>query len=451
MHSTVGLPSKARAQSHSARRWFFGAVMTAALAGMPAAVLADDVIGGDDPVTEDAVLEATDESIDESTGGDESEIDDEALDAATDGSPVEDTDDGAVDEVDADEAPSESEPATDDAEEPEADDEAPGDGPTDGPINDAEDQGDGAPEESGEDDAPDDDNADDDNADDDSADEDDAAEDDGASGDDDAADDDATSVLVIPVDTIMYGAEGDLLLIADVEVPADLVGLECSVIGATVNQHSVHIGNDLLIVAGDQTLTIPNYEDEGDIVHDAGEIQRLPAVIQVVVELGPDAVTSGGFKVSITDCDVPAPTPPTTAPTPSTTVPETSTPESSVPESSVPETTAPETTAPEATTPETTAPPTTAPEPSGPTITPETTIAVTSTTEALVVEPSAPSTPSTSVAAAPLAPEVQAQQQQPGSLPITGPAMTLLICFLGAVLIALGMALRRSTAATTGI
>lgn len=211
----------------------------------------------------------------------------------------------------------------------------------------------------------------------------------------------AVDFVSIPVSGVAYGEEGQVLAVTGADVPPDYVGQTCQILGQTVNQESVHIDNDLLITTAGVTLTIPNYEDEGFITYDSGEVVVLGPRIDVAVRFGPDGITSGGFRLTVS-CDgdevppcvptdeVPCATTTTVAPT-TTTIPTTT------------PTTTPETTT------------TTEPEPEGPVITGTTTVPSTTTT----------------TAPPPLGPEVGPQ------LPVTGSSTGWLIG-VGAALLTLG-------------
>lgn len=233
----------------------------------------------------------------------------------------------------------------------------------------------------------------------------------------------ADDLIVIPVSGIIRGVEGDVITVGSVDVPADLVGATCDVRGQTVNQISVHDGNDLLITTGGQTFEIPNFEDAGFITHEAGVTEALGATIVLQVRLGPDGASSGGFRVSI-DCQ---PEPETTTTLPTTTVPDTT--------SGPPTTELTGSTEVEATEPPTT-PPTTAPSETEPPAEPSVTEAppvATSTT-------AAPTTAAPTTETPPAGPTVQGGG--PAGLPVTG-SNTGLLVGAGAALIGVGLASRR--------
>jgi LPXTG-motif cell wall-anchored protein len=237
----------------------------------------------------------------------------------------------------------------------------------------------------------------------------------------------ADELISIPVSGVHRGAEGTTVTVASVNVAADLVGQTCQIVGQTVNQRSVHPGNDLLVVTGGRTFVIPDFEDVGDIVHDAGETEAVGETIELIVRFGPDRVSSGGFKVLLT-CD---------GETSEPTVPETTVPETTVPETTVPETTVPVT---EGTVDETAPTSSTDPAaPEGPTVSEQPTTAppVPTTTPAAVASTEV-TTPSTSTTAAPPAGPATAQ------LPVTG-SQTWWILATGLGLAGAGLALLRNS------
>lgn len=240
-------------------------------------------------------------------------------------------------------------------------------------------------------------------------------------------------LLTLPVSGVHRGAEGTSVQVASANVPAELVGQSCEIFGSTVNQRSVHPGNDLVIVNGDESFTIPNFEDEGEIVHDAGDVETLAASIQVSIRFGPDGVSSGGFRVTLRNCtDVAveevAPPVETTVPAVATTAPETT--ESTVAETTVPSTI--EVSATEVSPTEVTAAPV---DPAGPTEESTTTADPTTTSEAPTTAPST-TAPSTSAAPNPLGPTAVTD-----TLPVTGSSTWLLAGF-GAFVAAAGAAMR---------
>lgn len=136
----------------------------------------------------------------------------------------------------------------------------------------------------------------------------------------------AVELVSIPITGVVRDEPGSEVLVARAEVPEDLVGLRCTLIGETLNQRSVHLGNDLLIDLGDETFVFTNFEDEGGVRYEFTETGELPAVVEVFVRLGPDGVSSGGFHISIECPDV---EPPSSTSTSTTTTSSTSVPASS--------------------------------------------------------------------------------------------------------------------------
>ena len=106
---------------------------------------------------------------------------------------------------------------------------------------------------------------------------------------------------------MVAGAEGDVILAASLDTPFDLLGRNCVIAGTSRNQDSVHPGNNLIIVSGDITITIPDFEDslfsehEISLEPDAAQLEGLGDTIDFFIELGPDGISSGGLVVSI-DC-----------------------------------------------------------------------------------------------------------------------------------------------------
>ena len=109
----------------------------------------------------------------------------------------------------------------------------------------------------------------------------------------------AEDFLSIPITDVVFGQEGDVVLVAGADVPAAYIGQTCQVLGQTENQESVHESNDLLIVTAGRTLTIANFENQGFITYDSGEVVELGSRIDVSVRLGPDGISSGGFRVMV--------------------------------------------------------------------------------------------------------------------------------------------------------
>ena len=254
----------------------------------------------------------------------------------------------------------------------------------------------------------------------------------------------ADDLIVIPVSGFARGSEGDVVSIASVDVPADIVGATCQITGRTVNQVSVHEGNDLLIITNGQTFVVLDFEDAGFIEHEAGEVTAVGSTIELQIRFGPDGLSSGGFRVSV-DCE-PEATPTTTIAEPTTT---TEAPPAG-PTTEAPATTVPVTEA--ATSVVAASTPTSAEEPPAglTTIAPETTTTAPPTTAETTAPPStsaSTTSESTTTAAAPTSEEPPAgpEANDDATLPVTG-SNTHVLAGFGLVLIAGGLALRRYAA-----
>ncbi len=196
----------------------------------------------------------------------------------------------------------------------------------------------------------------------------------------------AQQVISFPVEGITVGNPGETIVVATEAVPAEHIGWVCSGRASTVNNGSVHPGNDLTITSGTSSITIPNVEDIPSMGHEIEENMVLGDTITVSITLGSDGISSGGFVISFSECEEAG----------SVFVPPTVT-----------------------TVPTTTPSPTTAPEPSGPTV-------VESTTTIVDVSP-------VTTAAAPAGPSA--------TLPVTGTSTTYMIASSGLALLGAGIAL----------
>ncbi len=197
----------------------------------------------------------------------------------------------------------------------------------------------------------------------------------------------AQQVISFPVEGITVGEPGETIVVATEAVPAEHIGWVCSGRASTVNNGSIHPGNDLHIVSGDSKITVENVEDIPSMGHEIEQVMVLGDTITVSITLGSDGISSGGFVISFSECaeQVSISLPPTIVDVPTT----------------VPAPTA-----------------TTAPEPSGPTV-------VESTTS-IVVSP-------VTTAPAPAGPSA--------TLPVTGTSTTYMIASSGLALLGAGIAL----------
>lgn len=112
--------------------------------------------------------------------------------------------------------------------------------------------------------------------------------------------------IVIELDGVERGDEGEVIELVNRPVEADLVGAECSVSGRTENNESVHPGNDLIIQTGDSTTEVPDVEaQEFEVIQGTGSV-TLGESIAVSLRFGPDGVTSGGIFLDFV-CQAAAP------------------------------------------------------------------------------------------------------------------------------------------------
>lgn len=195
----------------------------------------------------------------------------------------------------------------------------------------------------------------------------------------------AQQVISFPVEGITVGEPGETIVVATETVPTEHIGWVCSGRASTVNNGSIHPGNDLHIVSGNSEITIENVEDIPSMGHEIEQVMVLGDTITVSITLGSDGISSGGFVISFSECaeQVSISVPPTIVDVPTTV-----------------------------------AVPTTAPEPSGPTV-------VESTTS-IVVSP-------VTTAPAPAGPTA--------TLPVTGTSTTYMIASSGLALLGAGIAL----------
>jgi hypothetical protein len=145
--------------------------------------------------------------------------------------------------------------------------------------------------------------------------------------------------------TVVRGEPNSIVEVERQDVEPWLQGESCEVTVEIVNNSSVHLGTDLLIASGGDSVTISDVETKaGVITFREGELILGDDVV-VSVHLGPDGTMSGGISIDF-DCDQPPPAttqPPTTTAPPPSVLPETTTaPTTEQPQPSVlPQTTVP--------------------------------------------------------------------------------------------------------------
>jgi hypothetical protein len=107
--------------------------------------------------------------------------------------------------------------------------------------------------------------------------------------------------------TVVRGDPDSTVEVAREHVEPWLQGESCGVTVAIKNNSSVHLGTDLLIASGDDTLTISDVETKAGVVtFDEGALVLGDEVV-VSVHLGPDGIMSGGISIDF-HCDLQPPT-----------------------------------------------------------------------------------------------------------------------------------------------
>lgn len=111
----------------------------------------------------------------------------------------------------------------------------------------------------------------------------------------------AVDDIVIPIDTVVRGDQGEVIVLVTVPVDAELQGLSCIVSATSENQESVHPDNDLVVSSGGNSVELLDVESGPFVTVTADEPLVLGDTITVAVRLGPDGVFSGGLTVTL-DC-----------------------------------------------------------------------------------------------------------------------------------------------------
>lgn len=104
------------------------------------------------------------------------------------------------------------------------------------------------------------------------------------------------------------------------DVPAELQGLQCTVVVVAANQSSVHPGSNLSITSGGTSVTAEDVESAPGAVTKAHGVLNLSSTWIVEAQLGGDGVASFGGSAELT-CEPP----PTTTEPPTTTTSTTAT------------------------------------------------------------------------------------------------------------------------------
>ena len=121
--------------------------------------------------------------------------------------------------------------------------------------------------------------------------------------------------IVVSIETVVRAPEDSETVIRAHPVPNGLVGETCSVIAQSLNQSSVHPGNDLIVESQTRIVLIDVEAEPGGTVT-ATDVMVLGDQVLISLVMGPDEVFSAGIDV-LFDCP-PEPTT-TTSPTMSTT------------------------------------------------------------------------------------------------------------------------------------
>lgn len=104
--------------------------------------------------------------------------------------------------------------------------------------------------------------------------------------------------IIIRPTTVIFDNPGSVHTVADMPVPASLLGKPCDLRVITQNQSSIHPGTDVSVTTGGATSVIRGVEDTADArVVDTHRV-TLGASILIEVTIGPDGSTSLGFTAS---------------------------------------------------------------------------------------------------------------------------------------------------------
>ena len=121
--------------------------------------------------------------------------------------------------------------------------------------------------------------------------------------------------IIVSIETVVRAPEDSETVLRAQPVPNGLVGETCSVIAQSLNQSSVHPGNDLIVESQTRIVLVDVEAEPGGTVT-ATDVMVLSDQVLISLVMGPDEVFSAGIDV-LFDCP-PEPTT-TTSPTMSTT------------------------------------------------------------------------------------------------------------------------------------
>ena len=108
--------------------------------------------------------------------------------------------------------------------------------------------------------------------------------------------------IVIPIDTIVRGEEGEVIEVASETVDPELVGATCLVELTDSNNESTHPNNDLIIATGGESFVAEDVETEANSTTIVDGDAVLGETVVVSIRLGPDGVSSGGLTLTF-DCE----------------------------------------------------------------------------------------------------------------------------------------------------
>jgi len=123
---------------------------------------------------------------------------------------------------------------------------------------------------------------------------------------------------------IIRDATGSSHNLVTLDVPAGLIGKECTIEAVADNNASVHLSNDFIVSSGSGSVTLPNVERGPGAVTTSTAQLTLGETLRVTLFLGNNergggtrGIFSGGFTVNVICTTEPEPTP-----TPTPTEPE---------------------------------------------------------------------------------------------------------------------------------
>lgn len=108
-------------------------------------------------------------------------------------------------------------------------------------------------------------------------------------------------IISIPVDSVLRAAPGTVTQIATAPVPEAFQGSDCIAEVESINQESVHPDNDLILVSGETSGEVLDFESEAFQDTTAEIPLTLGTDLVVSLRMGPNGVSSGGVLITV-DC-----------------------------------------------------------------------------------------------------------------------------------------------------